>query len=367
MKNYLTVRKQCVCIYGVLSKFLNVDTGVPQGSILGPLFYVIFTNDLPEIIHEHQNEPDENPSNQHTYNVYCIECGGLCCFADDSTYSISGKTATEINQKLGTKYEKISEYMNSNRLKLNSGKTHLMVMMTDQMKRYRQNFGVKLDTITKIIKPTENEKMLGGIISSNLKWTEHILNNKESLVKSLTKRLNGLQKISKIASFKNRKMIADGIFMSKLIYLMPLWGGCEKYLLQSLQVIQNKAARAVTRLDKYTSTEKLLNQCNWMSVNQLIVFHSLTQVFKTLETKSPKYLYDRISGNFHYTRGTRFSKRNRIGPRYAAKNDISNRSFQWRATKQWNMLPEEIQKIDKLHKFKQSLTLWIKLNIPLKA
>ena len=154
--------------------------------------------------------------------------------------------------------------MNSNRLKLNSGKTHLMVMMTDQMKRYRQNFGVKLDTITKIIKPTENEKMLGGIISSNLKWTEHILNNKESLVKSLTKRLNGLQKISKIASFKNRKMIADGIFMSKLIYLMPLWGGCEKYLLQSVQVIQNKAARAGTRLDKNTSTEKLLNQCNWM-------------------------------------------------------------------------------------------------------
>ena len=148
--------------------------------------------------------------------------------------------------------------------------------------------------------------------------------------------------------FKNRKMIADGIFMSKLIYLMPLWGGCEKFLLKSLQVIQNKAARAVTKLDWYTPTETLLKQCNWLSVNQLIVFHSLTLVYKTLQNKSPTYPYDRIIGNFHYSYGTRFSEESKIGPRYAAQYDISNRSFQWRATNQWNMLPQEIQKIEKI-------------------
>ena len=72
---------------------------------------MIFTNDLPEIIHEHQKEPYENLSNQQTYNVYCIDYGGLCCFADDSIYSTYGKTVTEINQKLSTKYETISQYM----------------------------------------------------------------------------------------------------------------------------------------------------------------------------------------------------------------------------------------------------------------
>ena len=160
-------------------------------------------------------------------------------------------------------------------------------------------------------------------------------------------------------------MIADGIFMSKLIYLMPLWGGCEKYLLQSLQVIQNKAARVVTKLVYDTPTEKLLNQCNWLSVNQLMVFHSLILVFKTLQNKSPIYLYDRIVGSFHYSYKTRFSKENKAGPRFAAKHQISNRSFQWRATSQWNMLPKEIQKIEKLPKFKKSLKLWIKINIQL--
>ena len=69
--------------------------------------------------------------------------------------------------------------MNSNSLKLNSEKTHLMVMMTDQMKRKRQNFDVTLHTMTEIIEPSDNEKMLGGIISSNMKWTDHIQNNKE--------------------------------------------------------------------------------------------------------------------------------------------------------------------------------------------
>ena len=82
--------------------------------------------------------------------------------------------------------------MDLNRLKLNSEKTHIMVMMTDQMKRKRPDFGVNLDTMTETIEPSENEKMLGGIISSNLKWTDHIQNNKESLIKSLTTRLNGL-------------------------------------------------------------------------------------------------------------------------------------------------------------------------------
>ena len=127
-------------------------------------------------------------------------------------------------------------------------------------------------------------------------------------------------------------MIADGIFMSKLIYLMPLWGGCEKYLLKSLQIIQNKAARTVTKLDRYTTTKTLLNQCNWLSVNQLVLFHSLTLVYKTLEHRSPKYLYKKLSDNSHFQYRTRFAQQNSIGPRYDANHQLSKRSFQFRAS-----------------------------------
>ena len=70
---------------------------------------------------------------------------------------------------------------------------------------------------------------------------------KKSLIKQLVFRVTVLRKICHIASFKTRKMVADGLFMSKLMYLMPLWGGCEDSLLKALQVVQNKVARLVTR------------------------------------------------------------------------------------------------------------------------
>ena len=102
--SYLTNRKQCVSIDGVFSRFLDVTIGVPQGSILGPIFYIIYTNDLPEIVHDHVLQDDSKK------NFYCDDCGGICCFADDSTYSCSGKTHEILIEKLTVNYEKISEY-----------------------------------------------------------------------------------------------------------------------------------------------------------------------------------------------------------------------------------------------------------------
>ena len=64
------------------------------------------------------------------------------------------------------------------------------------------------------------------------------------MAKSLNKRLGALKKLEKLASFRTRKLIATGIFMSKLIYLMPLWARCEAYLLRGMLVIQNKAVRS---------------------------------------------------------------------------------------------------------------------------
>ena len=78
-------------------------------------------------------------------------------------------------------------------------------------------------TPTSTITPTTTERLLGNEIHHNLGWRKHILDSDNSIVKSLNKRLSALTTIQKIASFKSRKLIAEGIFMSKLIYLMPLW------------------------------------------------------------------------------------------------------------------------------------------------
>ena len=143
-----------------------------------------------------------------------------------------------------------------------------------------------------------------------MKWGEHILKSNTSLVKSLNKRVGALQKIQNLATFKTRKMIGTGIFMSKLIYLMPLWGGCEDYLIRALQVVQNKAARSITKLNIFTPTKTLLKTCQWMSVRQLITYHSLVLLQKTLKMKVPVYLLSKVTagGNFPYRTSPSASK-----------------------------------------------------------
>ena len=66
-----------------------------------------------------------------------------------------------------------------------------------------------------------------------------------------------------------------------MIYLIPVWTGCEDYMVNSLQVVQNKVARSVTKKDKFTSTKDLMGACSWMSVRQLICYHSVVQLHST--------------------------------------------------------------------------------------
>ena len=101
--------------------------------------------------------------------------------------------------------------MNSNMLKLNGDKTHIMLLATEQAWKKKWNGdSIHLDTGHEIIGTNETEKLLGGLISQNLKWTYHILLGEDSIVKQLGTRLNALKKISKVADFKTRKMVADG-------------------------------------------------------------------------------------------------------------------------------------------------------------
>ena len=73
--------------------------------------------------------------------------------------------------------------------------------------------------------------------------------------------------------------------------------------------------------------------------------------------------YEKLSGDFHFQHRTRFAQQNSIGPRYDAKYQLSSRSFQFRASKQWNNLPPDIKQAESFPKFKQMLKEWIKSNI----
>ena len=184
-------------------------------------------------------------------------------------------------------------------------------------------------------------------------------------MKSLNTRLSAMKQVGKVATSKTRKIIADGVFKSKLVYLISLWGGCEKYLIRSLQIVQNKAARVVTKLDWNTNTQVLLSQCGWLSVLQLAVYHTLVLVHTVLQTRQPEYLHSFFS--LDYRVKTRLADQQILKPSQVLtpEHDLVTDSFRWRALRNWNSLPLDIRSISSTTKFKLQARIWVKANVPL--
>ena len=325
ISSYLSERTQCVTIDGSLSKMLPVKSGVPQGSILGPLLYTVFTNELPEVIH------DEHLIDHHTGNPIFHNdkdnLGCICCYTDDTTLTCTDSTSGGLTRKLSTCYDKIANFLRDNRLKLNDEKTNLLVIDRGGSKsKYEQERKVVINTPSLVISPTETQlKLLGCNIHENLKWTDHLMTNENSLLKGLNQRLAALQKLARIASFRDRKMVANGIFMSKLLYLISLWGGCSKELKNALQVIQNKAARVVARRE--ASLIDMYKQIGWLSVNQLIFYHTVLLVFKVRGNGSPMYLSSMFHSSYAYN--TRQASRELLRVDQRPRLELTKSSFKW--------------------------------------
>ena len=264
IESYLTGRYQGVWIDHTMSSCLPCDIGVPQGSNLGPLFFIIFANDLP----------------------FVLNCS-MDQYADDSTLTATGKTVNEINDKLESNCEVVSNWMEENKLKLNADKTHILTLGTEQRLRLPGNkVNVTMDGFVLQESPEQYETLLGCCIEPNLKWHKQVT----ELLSKLKKRLAGLAHLKFILPYNLRKIVSEGLFNSVLGYCLPLFGGCDIGEIKSLQILQNKAAQIVTHSPPRSVRSQLYDQLDWLTVNQLIRYHTLLTVFRIRTIGEPEYL-----------------------------------------------------------------------------
>ena len=324
--SYLTDRHQALWLDHVFSEFLQCDVGVPQGSILGPLLFLIFFNDLPSSL---GNNVDS--------------------YADDTTITATGKTTEEISQLLTTDCALVSDWMRRNRLKLNPDKTHLLTVGTAERLRHTNNLNVAMDNIMLQQDEGNCELILGCRIQANLKWKTQI----KVLISKLKLRLAGLAKLKFVLKFPLKKIITEGIFNSVMVYCLPLFGGMDIGDLKDLQVMQNRAAQIVTNSPPRAQRSPIYDHLQWLTVNQLIFYHSVITIFKIRKSGDPEHL----AGIFCQ------DSRNRriLIPNWNLS--LGQKSFRIRGAENWNMLQLDVRAQTKIGNFKKQAKKWILENV----
>ena len=134
MQSYLGSRTQYTNIGRQDSTMVAVDRGVPQGSILGPLLYLLFTNEITEVIKDPDCKDESHKTNDRIFGQNCNQCGLIMLYADDITYHIASKHRNMNQYKINENLKKLNIFLNDNELMLNVGKTHLLEIMTKQKK-----------------------------------------------------------------------------------------------------------------------------------------------------------------------------------------------------------------------------------------
>ena len=159
--------------------------------------------------------------------------------------------------------------------------------------------------------------------------------------------------------------------MSKILYLLPLYGGCPEYLLSAIQTKQIEAMRQVIGRrwvlpgKQFVSTAELLKQCWCLSVRQLSFYTTVRKVHKTLVNETPEVIYKKLtSGRMHRTRGT-----GNISVKRTCVNEarltVATSSFRWRGHQQHSSLPNDLKDELNLTVFKSRLKSWVRQNVPI--
>ena len=215
MESYLSNRKQFVSINGSDSEKLTMNYGVPQGSILGPLLFVIYINDIPEI----------------------AQYAKFILYADDANIILTAATIEEINTKLKTLTRVLQEWVNSNGLALNLKKTKYMIFSRARNIDLPEPLVISETPIER----KHEARFLGVIMDESLNWSKHI----NAVHTKMSRYIGLMYKIKKFLPLQVRLQIYHSFVQSYVNYCSLVWGFSNKSNLEKLFAKQKQALRAV--------------------------------------------------------------------------------------------------------------------------
>ena len=358
-KSYILGRSQCVQVESKISDPLPLPWGVPQGSILGPLLFLLYINELAEAVKVESNDEDAD----------------VIVYADDNTPISADRDPDILEVKMQNVADLTTDWFRRNDMVCSSDKTKLLIVGTaanraHKLEKNNRILEIKLDD--NLTTETKSERLLGLVVNNNGTWKTHLYGDKENegLIPQLSKRVGILKRLREYLPDSRFRVIANGLFFSKLIYGISVWGGVwglrtyddeerkftaiSKEDMRRLQVLQNCVMRLMTRLEFGTSTEELCRRSNNLSVHQLVAYHSVNQVYRIYNTQRPSYHYNRL---FHPARtGT-------TAARIDFRLSLSRSSFFFQASRLWNLLPDLLKTCSSYDVFKNGSKQWTRNNI----
>ena len=317
IKSYLSNRKQMVKFGKIESNTENVESGVPQGSILGPLLFITCTNDIYNKLQEYE----------------------IFTYADDMQIIIEGNNVQELGRKLGEGIREAEEYYNSNSLLCNPTKSEVMLLgskirlsSADKLK-VEVNDGKK----TKILKGEESLKLLGVHIDQSLDWTKQAKHVKQKAVNSI----RNLHRINNIIPMKQKRILYTSLVTPHFSYADIIWHNCGNLNTNKIQQAQNFAAKSMLGVSKYSSSTAALKKLEMIPLAEKRNINLAVHVKKSLEGRAPENIQQIYSNQLSNVVHRAAASRQLNYPKHKLQQ-YQNGSL-YSSIKSWNSIPVNLR------------------------